>query len=146
MKTSFTTKLLGFGNNTGIKVPAESIARLGTSKKPPVNVDVNGYKYKSTVAVMHGNFMISFPKANRELTGLKAGDEIKVVLELDEGVREVEVPQALGAALEKAQLTEAFAKLSYSKRKEFARQVNEAKAEDTRNRRIEKIVAILKDS
>ncbi len=144
MKTTFDTKLQGSGNNTGIRVPEENIAELGDSKRPPVNVAVNGFKYKSTVAVMGGNFMISFPKANREATGLKAGDDIKVVLELDEGVREVDMPQTLKVALATENLTEVFARLAYSKRKEFARQVNDAKAEDTRNRRIEKIVALLK--
>jgi bifunctional DNA-binding transcriptional regulator/antitoxin component of YhaV-PrlF toxin-antitoxin module len=122
-------------------VPEKNILELGTNKRPPVNVNVNGFTYKSTVAVMGGRYMISFPKANRVATGLKAGDEIRVILELDEGVREVVVPQALQDALKKNSLSEKFAKLAYSKRKEYARLVNDAKADDTRNRRIEKIIA-----
>lgn len=145
MKTSFSTKLLGFGNNTGIEVPEENVAELGTSKRPPVNVEVNDFKYKSTVAVMGGRYMISFPKANREATGLKAGDSIKVTLELDEGVREVVVPPVLESALKKARLDKTFDALAYSKRKEFARQVAEAKAEDTRDRRVAKILAELSE-
>ena len=47
----------------------------------------------------------------------------------------------LEIALTSADLADVFANLSYSKRKEYARQVNEAKAEDTRKRRIEKIIA-----
>jgi ribosomal protein S5 len=144
MKTTFTTKLLGFGNNTGIEVPEANVKELGESKKPPVNVDVNGFTYKSSVAVMGGKSMISFSKANREATGLKAGDEITVVLELDEGVREVVIPAELQTALDKNQLSETFDKLAYSRRKEFARQVNEAKAEETRSRRIDKIILLLK--
>ncbi len=144
MKTTFTSKLLGFGNNTGIEVPEANIKELGTSKKPPVNVDVNGFKYKSTVAVMGGKFMISFPKANREITGLKADDVITVVLELDEGIREVVVPAVLQNALETNKLTETFNKLSYSKRKEFARQVNDARTDETRERRVEKVVSAVK--
>jgi uncharacterized protein YdeI (YjbR/CyaY-like superfamily) len=50
----------------------------------------------------------------------------------------------LDAALSKSDLAEVFSKLSYSKRKEFARQINEAKAEDTRLRRIEKVVESLR--
>lgn len=146
MKTSFTTKLLGFGNNTGIEVPAENLQALGTSKKPPVSVTVNGFTYKSTVAVMGGRSMISFPKANREATGLAAGDEIAVVLELDDGVREVVIPPALHAELIAHKLLETFNALAYSKRKEFARQINDAKADETRNRRLDKIIASLKTS
>ena len=143
MKTSFRSKLLGFGNNTGIEVPEVNILELDSGSRPPVNVEVNEFKYKSTVAVMGGKYMISFSKANREASGLKAGDDIHVILELDTGVREVEVPKELQAALRNARLSEAFSKLAYSKRKEFARQVNDAKTEDTRNRRIEKIIAQL---
>jgi antitoxin component of MazEF toxin-antitoxin module len=144
MKTTFTSKLRGFGNNTGIEVPEANIKELSASKKPPVNVDVNGFKYKSTVAVMGGKFMISFPKANREATGLKADDDITVTLELDEGIREVVVPAVLQNALQTNMLSETFDKLSYSKRKEFARQVNDAKTDETRERRIEKVIAAVK--
>lgn len=143
MKTTFETDLLGAGNNTGIQVPEENITELGAGKRPPVNIDVNGYKYKSTVAVMGGRYMISFPKANREATGLKAGDHITVTLELDAGVREVAVPRDLEAALKKNKLYKKFESLAYSRRKEYARQVNDAKAEETKNRRIEKIISEL---
>lgn len=146
MKTSFNTKLLGAGNNTGIEVPPENIAELGSGKRPPVNVTVNGFSYKSTVAVMGGAYMISFPKVNREATGLKAGDDIDVMLELDEGIREVIVPKDLQAALVSNKLTEKFGRLAYSKRKEFARQVSDAKTDETRKRRIEKIITTLADT
>jgi hypothetical protein len=140
MKTSFTTKLLGSGNNTGIEIPETNIKELGNSKKPPVTVDVNGYGYQSTVAVMDGKYMIPFSKAHREATGLTAGDDIAVTLELDSGVREVDVPIDLQTALNKAGVASAFNSLTYSRRKEYARQVNEAKAEETKLRRITKIV------
>ncbi|MEO6060952.1 MAG: hypothetical protein ABIQ99_03330 [Thermoflexales bacterium] len=61
MKTSFTTSLSGSADGpTGIVVPAKNIADLGTSKKQAVKVDVSGYAYPSTVAVMGGKFMIPF--------------------------------------------------------------------------------------
>ena len=145
MKTTFSTKLLGYGNNTGIEVPESNVAALGQSKKPPVNVTVNGFSYKSSIAVMGGKFMISFPKANRQATGLKAGDAISVVLELDDGVREVIVPADLQSALDANKLSETFNQLAYSKRKEFARQVTDAKAQETRTRRVDKIIASLKE-
>ncbi len=93
---------------------------------------------------MGGKFMISFPKANREITGLKADDVITVVLELDEGIREVVVPAVLQNALETNKLPETFNKLSYTKRKEFARQVNDARTDETRERRVEKVVSAVK--
>ena len=143
MQTTFETVILGFGNNTGIEVPAESLSALGTGKRPPVIVTVDGYTYNSTVAVMGGRSLISLSKAHRDAAGLKAGDAVTVSLQLDEGPRSVEVPQQLAAALAAAGLTERFAGLAYSKRKEFARQVQEAKAEETRERRIAKVLDAL---
>lgn len=143
MQTTFETAIRGFGNNTGIEVPPENIEELGAGKKPPVQVQVAGYSYRSTVAVRGGTFLISLSKAHREAAGLAAGDHVSVTLVLDDGPRTVDVPPELAAALKGAGLSETFAALSYSKRKEFCRQVADAKAEDTRTRRIAKVIEAL---
>jgi hypothetical protein len=140
VQTTFTTEIRGFGNNTGIEVPAENIAELGTSKKPPVKVSVADYTYRSTVAVRGGTYLISLSKAHREAAGLSAGDHVEVTLVLDDGPRYVDVPPSLADALNHAALSDTFAALSYSKRKEFCRQVADAKAEETRARRIAKVI------
>lgn len=142
--TTFKTKIKSFGNNTGIEVPEKNIQELGESKKPPVTVHVNNYIYKSTVGIMGGKFMISLPKAHREAAGLKGGDEVKIILELDDGFREVVIPSELKSALKKSKLEAKFNKLAYSKRKEFARQIAEAKGEDTKKRRLDKIIESIK--
>ena len=141
VKASFKSTMKTDGNNAGIEVPPEIIAKLGSSKKPPVVVHVNGYTYSNTVAVMGGKFMISFSKANRDASGIKGGDPIEVTLELDEKPRTVEVPADLMAALStKAGAVAAFEKQAFSKRKEFVRQVEDAKTQETRERRIAGIV------
>lgn len=140
-KETFTTTLRQEGNNVGIEVPPEVIAKLGTSKKPPVIVTLAGYTYSSTVAVMDGKFMISLSKANREAAGVKGGDTLDVTLELDEAPRTVAVPDDLAAALAaKSGAQAAFDALAFSKRKEFVRQVEDAKTPETRDRRIAGIV------
>lgn len=145
MKTTFKTTLAGTADGpTGIEVPAANIAALGTSKKPAVKVSVSGYAYRSTVAVMGGKFLIPFSSEHRKASGIKAGDKIEVALELDTEPRTVELPDDLAAALKKAGARAAFDASAPSKRKEFVRQVVEAKAEDTRARRIAKIVEGLK--
>jgi hypothetical protein len=143
MKTTFTTNISATGNNTGIEVPAENIAELGESKKPPVKVKVSNYSYQSTVAVMGGKFMTPLSKAHREAAGLKAGDKVPVTLELETTPRTVEVPDELAKALSKAGVRKIFDALAPSKRKEFVKQIIEAKAPETRERRIEKIIASL---
>jgi uncharacterized protein YdeI (YjbR/CyaY-like superfamily) len=92
---------------------------------------------------MGGRTLISLPKAHREAAGLKGGDAVTVTLVLDAGPRQVDVPPQLRAALEAAGLADRFAELTYSKRKEYARQVTEAKTDATRDRRIEKVLADL---
>ena len=131
-------------NATGIQVPAQVIAALGTSKRPKVKINLNGYTYRTTIAPFGDVFMLPLSQAHREASGLKAGDEVEVTLELDLEPRTVEVPEDLAAALaEKPGAREAFDALSYSGRKEYARQVEEAKAQETRERRIAGIVAKL---
>lgn len=140
MQTTFTTTILGFGNNAGIEVPPEHVAALGKGKRPPVVVAVGGYRYQSTVGVMAGRSLIPLAKVHREASGLKAGDEVTVTLTLETDTRTVDVPGALQAALKKAGLTDRFEALSYTRRKEYARTVAEAKAEATRDRRIAKVI------
>ena len=149
MKTTFTTTVWKDGtmNATGLRVPAEAVAALGTKKRPPVVVKLAGYSYRSTIAVMGGVFMLPLSAENREAAGVNAGDTVEVTLELDETPRTVAVPDDLTAALlEKPGAKAAFDASSYSARKELVRQVESAKAQETRERRIAKIAAKLADS
>lgn len=138
----FTTTILGSGGNTaGIEIPPEIVESLGKGKKPPVTVTMNGKTYRNTVAVMGGKFMVGVSAENRALTGVNAGDTLEVTLELDTAPRTVDVPDDLAAALAaKPGATEAFEASAPSKKKEFVRQVNEAKSQETRDRRIANIV------
>lgn len=144
MKVTYTTVIKSFGNNTGIEVPPDILAALGTSKRPPVVISLAGYRYRSTVAVMGGDFLLPLSKANREAAGVKGGDQVEITLELDSEPRIVEVPDDLAAALaEKPGARADFDAQSYSNRKEAVRQVESAKAAETRTRRIAAIVAKL---
>jgi bifunctional DNA-binding transcriptional regulator/antitoxin component of YhaV-PrlF toxin-antitoxin module len=144
MKTSFTTTLSGTADGpTGIVVPAENVEALGAGKKPAIKVTVSGYSYPSTVAVMGGKFMIPFAAEHRKASGIKAGDAIEVTLELETQPRVFDLPEDLAAALKTAGLRAVFDAAAPSKRKEWVRQVTEAKAAETRARRVEKVVAVL---
>jgi len=143
MKTTFTTTILldEKVNATGIRVPPENIAELGKGKKPPVKVTLNGFTYQSTVAAYGDVYMLPLSQERREAAGVKPGDTLEITLELDLEPRTVGVPEDLAAALEANGAREAFDKLSYTFRKEHVRQVETAKAQETRERRIAKIVA-----
>ena len=139
----FTTTMSLMGRNTGIEVPAEVIERLGAGKKPAVVVTVNGYTYRSTVAVMGGRFLISFSSDRRKETGIEGGDPITVVIELDPEPRTTEVPADLAEALDASGARARFDALSPSAGKAHITRVESAKADATRERRIAAVVASL---
>ncbi|CAA9520627.1 MAG: hypothetical protein AVDCRST_MAG73-151 [uncultured Thermomicrobiales bacterium] len=149
MSATFTTTILqAEGKNaTGLRVPAEAIAALGTQMRPPVTVRIGGYAYRSTVAVFGDVFMLPLSAEHRAAAGVAAGDEVEVTLELDLEPRTVAVPEDLAAALAaKPGATAAFDALAPSRRKEHVRQVEDAKSPATRERRIAGIVAKLGDA
>jgi hypothetical protein len=145
MQATFTTAVTqeeGM-NATGLPIPADAIAALASGKRPKVKVTFNGYTYRSTVAAYGDVFMLPLSKEHRDAAGVKAGDQVEVILELDTEPRTVEVPDDLAMALQEGGVTAVFDALAPSKRKEHVRQVTSAKAEETRQRRIAKIVANL---
>lgn len=138
---TFHTTVLQTGKNTaGIQVPEEIIEKLGSGKRPLVRVTINKYTYRSAVAVMAGKYMISFSSEHRKAAGVQGGDEADIILELDLKPRTVELPQDLETALLNASALDAFEKSAPSMKKEYVRQVVEAKAQETRERRIAKSV------
>lgn len=138
---TFHTTILRTGKNTaGIQVPEEIIAKLGSGKQPLVWVTIKKYTYRSAVAVMGGKFMIGVSAENRQAAGVQGGEEADVTLKLDLEPRTVELPKDLKDALTKAGALKAFESSAPSMRKEYVRQVQEAKAQETRERRIAKIV------
>ena len=132
---------LGGKTATGIEVPEEVVAGLGSHKRPPVRVTIGEYTYRSTVARMGGRFLLPVSADVRTGAGVAAGDEVDVDVVLDDAPREVTVPDDLAAALAAVRGARArFDALNYTARKEAVRGVEEAKAAATRERRIAKVV------
>jgi Bacteriocin-protection, YdeI or OmpD-Associated/Domain of unknown function (DUF1905) len=143
---TFETTVAASGNNTGIVVPDEVIEQLAAGKRPPVLVSVNGYEYRNTVAVMGGRHMISISAAVRNATGLKGGDPIRVTLTVADTAREVNVPADFAAALAADKRAKAFfEKLSNSMQRYHVDNISAAKSADTRQRRIDKAIALFLD-
>lgn len=138
---TFTVELLRTGgNNVGIPLTDEQIAEIGGGKRPPVRVVLNGYEYRTTVGVMRGLSLVPVNAATRAAAGVAGGEQHSVTVELDTAPRDIEVPEDLALALDAAGVRAAFDALAPSRRKEHARSVEEAKAADTRARRVAKVV------
>lgn len=123
----------------------EQVADLGAGAKAfPVALTVNGVTLALRLARMGGENLVGLAKAARAQAGVELGESYEVTLVRDEGVREVEVPADLTAALAADPAAEAaFAALAPSHRKEFVRWVTEAKREQTRILRVEQTVEMV---
>jgi hypothetical protein len=131
---------------TGIEIPDEVIDSLGAGKKPPVTMNVNGYSYRSTVATVSGKYMVGFSADHRAASGLKGGDAVEVEIGIDRAPRTVDLPADFQAALDAEPAAKAtFDKLSNSMKGYHVSQVTTAKTEETRQRRIQKSITVLRE-
>ena len=124
-------------------MPDDVIEHLGHGKRPPVFVTVNGYDYRSTVAVMGGRYLIGVSAAVRAATGLAGGDAITVTLRIADTPRNVAVPPDFAAALKEHEgARQFFDGLSNSLQRYHVDNVNAAKTPETRQRRIDRAVSL----
>jgi len=133
-------------NTTGIPVPADIVEALGSGKRPKVKVTLNEYTYRSSIASMHGEYMISVSAEVRERAGVSAGDDVLVDLELDTEPREVSLPPDVVEALSvDKELVARFDGLSYSNKRRILLSIEGAKTPETRSRRIAKAIGELRE-
>jgi len=77
--------------------------------------------------------------------GVKPGDIVDVVMERDEEERTVEAPPELKKELAKSKKAqERWEELAFTHKKEMAMSISGAKQEETKKRRMEKVMQVLK--
>jgi len=142
----FRAQLQPRGPAAAVVLDDTQVAAVGEgAKRFPVVATVNGYTWRASVARMRGEFLLGLSKEVRQGAGAEAGDEVEVTLELDAAPREVEVPGALAAALAAdPQVSATFAGMAFTHRKEYARWVAEAKQEETRQRRAQQALEMIR--
>jgi uncharacterized protein YdeI (YjbR/CyaY-like superfamily) len=111
----------------------------------PIKATFDGVPYTgSLIKYGHPLHMLGILKAIREQIGKAPGDTIEVVVCKDKEPRTVELPAPFEKLLKKEKLLPVFNALSYTHRKEFCHWITEAKKEETRAKRLEKAVEMLK--
>src|SRR5438132_1494849 len=126
-------------------IPEEVVESFRSGKRPPVQTTINGYPYRTRVAVYGGVSYVMLRKDVLEGAGVGPGDSVEVTIDLDQAPREVDVPPELTRALNADRAAQAaFEKLSYAHRKEYVRWIGEAKRDDTRRRRVQRAVEMLR--
>jgi hypothetical protein len=142
----FRAQLQPRGPAAAVILDDAQVAAVGEgAKRFPVAATVNGYTWRTSVTRMGGEFALGFPREVRENAGVQAGDEIEVLLALDTAPREVEVPPMLAEALAAdPEAAAAFDRMAFTHRKEYARWIAEAKKDETRQRRAEQAVTMIR--
>src|SRR5271167_4655837 len=143
----FTAKIEGreAGVVAAITPPVDVRDFYGTRGRVPVRGSINGYPYRSSLSPCGARHMMPVNKLLLAGAGAQPGDMVDVVMERDEEERTVEAPPLLKKALAKNKTAQAnWEKLSFTHKKEMALAIVGAKQEETRARRLEKIVEILK--
>lgn len=133
------------GPAAAIVLSDDQVAELGAGKAFPVVVDFGDRSIRLRLTRMGGKNLIGFSKAARAEAAVEIGEQVEVTIRVDTAERVVEIPPALADALDSdPAIRAAFENLAPSKRKEMARQVAEAKQEETRQRRLTKILDTLR--
>jgi len=132
------------GGGHVVRVPLDVPALFG-QVRAPVRGTVNGHPFRGRIAKYGATYYLGFNREQREAAGIEAGDRLEIELRRDDEPREVAVPDELAAALAAAGLRDRFDALSFTHRKEYVRWIEEAKREETRRRRLERAVEMLRE-
>lgn len=130
----------------GLEVPPDAVEALGGGKRPPVTITINGHTWKSRIAIMRGRYLLGLSNANRQAAGVVTGDEVAVEVELDTEPRVVVEPPDFAQALDADPAARAaYDRLPDGRKRAHVLAVDGAKKPETRQRRIEKALAELRD-
>jgi len=146
-KFKFTLKIQGkeAGVVSAITPPVDVKETFGTRGRVPVRGTINGFPFRSSLMPMGGCHMMPVNKTLCEGAGVKPGDLVEVVMQRDEEERRVEAPPELEKELKKnKKVLERWESLSFTHKKEMAASISGAKQEETKKRRLAKVVQVLK--
>jgi len=146
-KLRFKVKLEGQEGSSvaGFSAPFDVVKTFGTRARVPVRGTISGFPFRSSLMPMGGCHRMVVNKTLREGAKCKAGDVVEIVLQRDVADRTVEAPPELARELKKSKAArERWEKLAFTHKKEMARSLTGAKQEETRKRRLAKVMQVLK--
>jgi hypothetical protein len=127
-----------------ITPPVDVPEFFGTRARVPVRGTINGFPFRSSLMPCGGYHMMPVNKTLREGAGANPGDTVEVVMERDEEERTVEAPSVLKKILAKNKAAKGnWEKLAFTHKKEMANWIEGAKQEETRARRLAKVISVL---
>jgi hypothetical protein len=146
-KLRFAAKIEGkeAGVVAAITPPVDVIEWFGTRARVPIRGTINGFPFRSSLMPCGNARMMPVNKALRDGAGVKPGDVVEVVMERDQDERRVEAPPELERELAKSKKAQQrWGELAFTHKKEMAISISGAKQEETRQRRLAKVMQVLK--
>jgi len=146
-KLRFSVKIQGkeAGVVAAITPPIDVKETFGTRGRVPIRGSINGFPFRSSLMPMGGCHMMPVNKALCEGAGVKPGDLVDMIMERDDQERTVAPPPELERELKKNKKTlERWERLSFTHKKEMAASITWAKQEETKKRRLAKVVQVLR--
>lgn len=129
---------------TFIAVPMDIYTVFGARGRVMVTGTLNGHEFHSSIFPYGGVHYLGVNRDTRDAIGIKAGDIVDVVMQVDDSPRVITLPEDLAAALkENPQAFKNWKKLSYSHQKEYVKALEEAKKHETRMARLRKTIQAL---
>lgn len=141
----FSAKIFNVGINPCVDAPEEVSRAFGVRGYVPVKGKLNDHPFHANlVPIGGGRHRLYLNAEMRKGAKADAGDTVQVAVEIDTASRELAMPDDLAEALGAAKgAAEAFAALTASRRKELLTVLLHTKLQETRQRRIERIVDLL---
>jgi hypothetical protein len=121
---------------------------MGGPKQFRVVGTLNGVPMKTSTFPYEGEGLwMGVHKATREAAGVAFGDDLELEITRDDAPRVLELPPELEAAfVAEPALRERFDALSFTRRRELAEPIAEAKKPETRAARVAKALTALRDA
>ncbi len=136
----------GRGGGTFVAIPFDVEAVFGTRGQVRVIARFDGVEAQTNLAPMGGQHALGLRKSVREALGKVVGDPVHVTLRRNDAPRTYDMPPELAEALaQEPDASEFFDSLSFTHRKELAASVREAKKPETKQRRLDKAMALLRN-
>lgn len=146
-KLRFQAKIQGreAGVVAAIAPPVDVIEYFGTRARLPIRGTINGFPFRSSLMPCGSARMMPVNQTLCRGAGVAPGDIVDVVMERDEEERTVEAPQELKKELAKSKKAqERWDGLAFTHKKEMANSILGAKQEETKKRRMAKVMQVLK--
>jgi bifunctional DNA-binding transcriptional regulator/antitoxin component of YhaV-PrlF toxin-antitoxin module len=135
------------GGGAAARIPPELSAELGGMKQMRVTGTLNHTPIRTSTMPYRGGFYVGLHKAAREAAGVEIGDEVELELTRDDSPRVLELAPELEAAVrEEPDLRTRFNALSFSRRRDLAAPISNAKKPESRAARLAKALEALRAS